>query len=55
MFLDKKPSNPCQGGCALNQGTMIKHTCPFRSEIDDDKETLCNCCFSCRNHCADEI
>lgn len=31
------------------------HTCPFRVEIDDDEETLCNCCEECTQDCADNI
>ena len=31
------------------------HTCPFNEEIDDDYETLCNCCFDCTNVCCEDI
>ena len=31
------------------------HTCPFSSEINDDNETLCDCCDECEYECAMEI
>lgn len=31
------------------------HTCPYREEIDNDNETLCNCCDDCKQQCADDI
>lgn len=33
----------------------IKHSCPFKVEINDDSETLCNCCYDCRNECAMDV
>lgn len=34
-----------------NQG-QADHTCPFNEEVEDDFETLCNCCKECENECA---
>lgn len=31
------------------------HICPFRLEIDDDYETLCECCSFCEYQCAMDI
>jgi len=31
------------------------HYCPFQAEINDDKETLCNCCEGCRQECCDDV
>jgi len=31
------------------------HTCPYSSDVDGDNESLCNCCTSCQNGCAQEI
>lgn len=31
------------------------HTCPYKSDINDDDVTLCNCCEDCRQECADDI
>jgi hypothetical protein len=31
------------------------HSCPYAEEINDDHETLCNCCDACQQECADDI
>lgn len=31
-----------------------EHTCPFRTEINDNKDT-CTCCKSCTHDCAEDI
>lgn len=31
------------------------HICPFKSEINDDEETLCTCCPECTQECAWDI
>ena len=31
------------------------HTCPFRVDINDDTETLCECCPKCEYECAMDI
>ena len=37
-------------------GTAIEdHTCPYASEINDDNESLCDCCEDCIGNCADDI
>ncbi len=40
----------CEG-----KGTDELHTCPFREDINNDSETLCNCCEACTQECSDEI
>jgi hypothetical protein len=32
-----------------------EHTCPFAEEINDDSETLCNCCDDCTHECGMSI
>lgn len=32
-----------------------QHTCPYKREINDDNESLCNCCQPCRQDCSDDI
>jgi hypothetical protein len=32
-----------------------EHTCPFREDVNDDSESLCNCCASCEAQCGLEI
>ena len=31
------------------------HFCPYRREINDDSETLCDCCERCEDECRDDI
>jgi hypothetical protein len=31
------------------------HPCPYQSEINDDEETLCDCCEDCAQECAWDI
>lgn len=31
------------------------HTCPYAEEINNDRESLCNCCNVCANECAMDI
>jgi hypothetical protein len=31
------------------------HICPYKSDIHEDNETLCNCCNSCTRECLDDI
>lgn len=31
------------------------HTCPYRSEINNDDETMCNCCEECQHECGMDI
>lgn len=51
--LDNALDSKCQQ-CDESSGD-VKHTCPFKEEIGGDSETLCNCCYDCRNECAMDI
>lgn len=31
------------------------HTCPYKVEIHNDEETLCNCCAFCQDECLGDI
>ena len=31
------------------------HTCPFKEEVNDDKVSLCGCCKSCEEECAEDV
>ena len=31
------------------------HPCPYAVEIEDDNETMCNCCSKCEHECAMDI
>lgn len=40
----------CKEGAA-----QLMHLCPCLHELNDDTETLCNCCEECQNDCSEEI
>lgn len=42
-------------GCTCDVSYHEAHTCPFNEEINDDYETLCNCCSYCIEQCSYEI
>lgn len=31
------------------------HRCPYEVDINDNPDTLCNCCEDCTQECADNI
>lgn len=43
----------CQS-CGKNPAEEL-HTCPYQEDINDDHETLCNCCDECRHNCLMDI
>ena len=46
----------CEGGhCKGANDATAAHTCPFAEEINDDHESLCNCCDECTQECAWDI
>lgn len=51
---DTKEETPGLCRCGKNEATD-PHTCPYKSEINDDDETLCTCCADCTTECAYEI
>jgi hypothetical protein len=53
-FMMVKYSHLLECDRCANSGTM-SHTCPYKSDVDGDDETLCNCCADCVSLCGDEI
>lgn len=45
----------CGGGHCWVNPKKAPHTCPFLSDVHEDRETLCDCCDFCEEVCADEI
>jgi len=41
-------------GCGTEWEGQI-HLCPYRADINDDRETLCDCCAACEHECAMDI
>lgn len=40
--------------CNKNPGNE-PHTCPYQEDVNDDYETLCNCCDECMHECSQDI
>lgn len=43
------------GHCRGRNDATEPHTCPFKVEINEDMETLCDCCEACTQECAYDI
>jgi len=50
-FLDDRL---CQSRNCKNKAEA-DHPCPYLSDVNDNNETLCNCCGECQAICADDI
>lgn len=40
--------------CQANEAAE-DHPCPFLQDVENDEETMCNCCSECEQRCADDI
>ena len=50
------PEDRCDRGTLHCEGPCeYLHTCPYRVEINDDNESLCNCCGECEGECAQDV
>lgn len=46
----------CEGGhCKGENYKSELHTCPYAEEINEDSDTLCDCCETCMHECAMDI
>ena len=43
------------GSVVCTRPAAPPHPCPFKQEIHEDNETLCNCCKECQHECAQDI
>jgi hypothetical protein len=37
--------------CASKGIAQAPHTCPYAEDINNDSESLCNCCAECEHQC----
>jgi len=37
--------------CTCDQEYIEPHPCPYKSDIDNDDDTLCTCCAYCEEQC----
>lgn len=42
-------------GCAGFDLSIEPHSCPFMSDVHEDKVSLCTCCKACEGLCCNEI
>lgn len=40
--------------CEVNDA-QLEHTCPYSEEINDDSDSLCDCCSDCEYQCCMDI
>lgn len=40
--------------CGNTQKSTL-HTCPFKTDMNDDYDSLCRCCSDCTHECAMDI
>jgi len=40
--------------CEKNE-SEDEHPCPYKIELFDDEESLCDCCMECRFNCAMDV
>jgi len=54
---DAKPHVSSSGKCSRCQKNDASedHTCPYAEEINDDHESLCDCCADCEYECGMDI
>ena len=52
--MDKETDKEMCERCGKNPATEL-HTCPFAEEINDDHESLCDCCEECEQECIWDI
>lgn len=41
--------------CKCGNPGAAPHSCPYKSDVNDDSNTLCNCCDACEQNCRDDI
>lgn len=41
--------------CKCGETGEPDHSCPYAEEINDDSDSLCNCCQKCRHECAMDV
>jgi len=41
--------------CERGTPALALHYCPFRWEVDDDKDFECECCEECMEQCSRDI
>ena len=53
LIADVSSSGKCSR-CEVNDA-QSEHTCPYAEEINDDGDSLCDCCSDCEHECCMDI
>tara|TARA_R110000868_G_scaffold403104_1_gene679989 strand:- start:289 stop:486 length:198 start_codon:yes stop_codon:yes gene_type:complete len=53
FIADVNDSGKCSV-CKINEA-QSKHTCPYKEDIYNDIDSLCNCCSNCKHECCMDI
>ena len=53
ILIDVSDNDKCSM-CEINEA-QSKHTCPYAEDINDDSDSLCNCCSNCEHECCMDI
>ena len=54
LYGDEDEERQCERhGCKNLAEDM--HSCPYKLELYDDRESKCNCCEHCSNECAWDV
>ena len=53
FIADVSSSDKCSR-CEVNDA-QSEHTCPYAEEINDDSDSLCDCCSDCEHECCMDI
>ena len=41
--------------CKCGQQGQEDHPCPYDEDVNNNPDSVCNCCNDCCNNCADDI
>lgn len=50
---DKDKNSKCQK--CKKKNALELHSCPYRSDVNNDNKFVCNCCRSCQTDCAQDV
>jgi hypothetical protein len=53
FIADVSSSGKCSR-CEVNDA-QSEHTCPYAEEINNDSDSLCDCCSDCEHECCMDI
>ena len=57
LYNPPEPPEPPEPRCdrCKKRPALAMHTCPYDYDVNNDRETKCNCCDTCTENCAADI